>query len=123
MPRTARKQSQTGIFHILLRGDGQQKIFREDEDRLKFLSILREYQPVCRFELYAYCLMDERAHLLLKEGEVVLKGLNKRYFEQKLTQNMRRRILLVGASMGSVSLLSGIFLFAILSPVNVSKGY
>lgn len=30
--------------------------------------------------------------ILLKEGEVVLKGLNKRYFEQKLTQNIRRRI-------------------------------
>ena len=30
--------------------------------------------------------------ILLKEGEVVLKGLNKRYFEQKLTQNIRRRL-------------------------------
>ena len=30
--------------------------------------------------------------LLLKEGEVVLKGLNKRYFEQKLLQNIRRRL-------------------------------
>ena len=33
-----------------------------------------------------------RDMILLKEGEVVLKGLNKRYFEQKLTQNIRRRI-------------------------------
>ena len=30
--------------------------------------------------------------ILLKEGEVVLKGLNKRSFEQKLTSNLRRRI-------------------------------
>jgi thiamine biosynthesis protein ThiI len=35
--------------------------------------------------------------ILLKEGEVVLKGLNKRYFEQKLTQNIRRRIKPFGA--------------------------
>ena len=34
--------------------------------------------------------------LLLKEGEVVLKGLNKRYFEQKLTQNIRRRLKPLG---------------------------
>ncbi len=33
-----------------------------------------------------------RDMILLKEGEVVLKGLNKRFFEQKLTQNIRRRL-------------------------------
>ena len=30
--------------------------------------------------------------ILLKEGEVVLKGLNKKYFEQRLTANIRRRL-------------------------------
>ena len=30
--------------------------------------------------------------ILLKQGEIVLKGLNKRYFEQKLIQNVRRRL-------------------------------
>ena len=35
--------------------------------------------------------------ILLKEGEVVLKGLNKRYFEQKLTQNIRRRLKPIGS--------------------------
>ena len=35
--------------------------------------------------------------ILLKEGEVVLKGLNKRSFEQGLTANIRRRIKRFGA--------------------------
>lgn len=30
--------------------------------------------------------------ILLKQGEIVLKGLNKRYFEQKLAQNVKRRL-------------------------------
>ena len=30
--------------------------------------------------------------ILLKQGEVVLKGLNKRYFEQKLLTNVRKRL-------------------------------
>ncbi len=34
--------------------------------------------------------------ILLKEGEIVLKGLNKRAFEQKLTSNIRRRIMRFG---------------------------
>ncbi len=35
--------------------------------------------------------------ILCKEGEVVLKGLNKKYFEQKLTQNIRRRLKPLGS--------------------------
>ena len=30
--------------------------------------------------------------ILLKQGEIVLKGLNKKYFEQKLTANAARRL-------------------------------
>ena len=30
--------------------------------------------------------------ILLKQGEIVLKGLNKKYFEQKLASNAARRI-------------------------------
>ncbi len=40
--------------------------------------------------------VPSRDMILLKEGEVVLKGLNKRYFEQKLTQNIRRRLKPLG---------------------------
>ncbi|MBO6041336.1 MAG: tRNA 4-thiouridine(8) synthase ThiI [Oscillospiraceae bacterium] len=35
--------------------------------------------------------------ILLKQGEIVLKGLNKRYFEQKLLQNVKRRLAPLGA--------------------------
>ena len=34
--------------------------------------------------------------LLLKPGEIFLKGLNKRYFEEKLMNNLRRRLKHVG---------------------------
>ena len=34
--------------------------------------------------------------LLLKQGEIVLKGLNKKYFEQKLLQNVKRRLARLG---------------------------
>ena len=34
--------------------------------------------------------------ILLKQGEVVLKGLNKRYFEQKLLANIRKRLKQLG---------------------------
>ena len=34
--------------------------------------------------------------ILLTQGEIVLKGLNKRYFEQKLLQNVKRRLSPLG---------------------------
>jgi len=34
--------------------------------------------------------------ILLKQGEIVLKGLNKKYFEQKLLQNVKRRLVHFG---------------------------
>jgi thiamine biosynthesis protein ThiI len=35
--------------------------------------------------------------ILLKQGEVVLKGLNKRYFEQRLVTNVRKKLKGIGA--------------------------
>ena len=38
--------------------------------------------------------------ILLKQGEVVLKGLNRRFFEQKLVTNIRKRLKPMGAFPG-----------------------
>ena len=34
--------------------------------------------------------------LLLKPGEIFLKGLNKHYFEEKLVNNLKRRLKPIG---------------------------
>jgi len=70
MPRQARQQSETGIYHTLQRGINQQDIFQDDEDRCAYLKRLTNYKNECAFEIYAYCLMDNHVHLLLKVGAV-----------------------------------------------------
>ena len=67
MPRTERKQSKTGIYHIMLRGINKQLIFEEPEDYTEFLSCLSDVKAISCFKLYAYCLMGNHVHLLLKE--------------------------------------------------------
>lgn len=67
MPRAAREKSKTGIYHIILRGINRQEIFEEEEDFIKFLNTLKEYQKISGYKLYAYCLMSNHIHLLLKE--------------------------------------------------------
>lgn len=67
MPRCARKKSESGIYHIMMRGINRQVVFVEDEDREKFIETISCYKIISQFELYGYCLMDNHVHLLVKE--------------------------------------------------------
>ncbi len=68
MPRAARERSKTGFYHIILRGINRQGIFEDEEDSAEFLRTLIKYQKVSEYMIYAYCLMGNHIHLLLKEG-------------------------------------------------------
>ncbi|MCR4673985.1 MAG: transposase [Lachnospiraceae bacterium] len=72
MPRKARCKSSTGIYHIIIRGADRRVIFSDDEDNLRFLKVLFQVKKETDFLLYAYCLMGNHAHFLIKEGEVPL---------------------------------------------------
>ncbi len=66
MPRAAREKSESGIYHVMLRGVNKQQIFEEKEDYEKFIQILEDCKEISKFELYAYCLMGNHIHLLLR---------------------------------------------------------
>ncbi len=67
MPRSSRKKSRTGTYHIMLRAVNQQQIFEDNEDRQRFLKILKDCKVISEFKLYAYCLMGNHIHLLIQE--------------------------------------------------------
>ena len=69
MPRQARKKSNSGIYHIMLRGINRQQIFEDEEDRQHFIETLENYKDLCGYTIYAYCLMGNHIHILLKEGK------------------------------------------------------
>ncbi len=66
MPRARRLKSETGIDHVVLRGNNKQTIFEDDEDNEMFLVTLDEYKKQSGYKLFAYCLMGNHLHLLLK---------------------------------------------------------
>ena len=78
MPRTQRKKSSTGIYHVVFRGINKQQIFEDKEDYDRFLSLLKQYQSICGYTMYAYCLMPNHIHLLIKEGKEDLGKIFKR---------------------------------------------
>ncbi|MEH7222985.1 transposase [Bacillus sp. JJ1566] len=69
LPRVARIKSRSGIYHVILRGVNKQTIFEDDEDRLRLLGVLRKFKKSCDYKLYAYCLMDNHIHLLIRETD------------------------------------------------------
>jgi len=83
MPRQARKQSKSGIYHIMLRGIDRQMIFEDAEDYAHFLDIIKKCYQECNFTLYAYCLMGNHVHLLMKDQtdnlETIFKKIGARY--------------------------------------------
>ncbi len=67
MPRYAREKSKSAIYHIMLRGINRQPIVKNEGDRNKLLKTIKYYKAVSNYEIYAYCLMDNHIHILLKE--------------------------------------------------------
>lgn len=78
MPRQARKKSESGIYHIILRGINQQQIFEDSEDCEKFLQILKDCKVVSEYKLFAYCLMGNHIHLLIQEDKEPIEQIMKR---------------------------------------------
>ncbi len=71
MPREKRKRSETGIYHVMLRGIDGGKIFIEDEDKQQFKDAVMKAKERGQFLLYGYCLMNNHIHLLIKEKEEI----------------------------------------------------
>ncbi len=78
MPRQARRKSESGIYHIMLRGINKQVIFEDEEDNLKFLETLKNYKAISGYKIFAYCLMSNHIHLLLKQEKENLDLIIKR---------------------------------------------
>lgn len=85
MPRAARKKSISGIYHVIIRGNNQCIIFYDQSDYYHFLKRLQSVKEKTDFQLYAYCLMGNHVHLLIKEGkeplEIVFKRLGTSYVQ------------------------------------------
>ena len=62
----------------MLRGINHQIIFEEREDYERFIKTLARYKTISGYTVYAYCLMSNHIHLLIKEGKENLEQIMKR---------------------------------------------
>lgn len=66
MARPWRIEFEGALYHVLSRGIEKRDVFRDDVDRLNFLSIVGRMSERFLIDVYAYVLMDNHYHLLLK---------------------------------------------------------
>ena len=52
LPRTAREKSQSGIYHVMLRGINKQNIFEEAEDYEKMIELIGQSKALGDITIY-----------------------------------------------------------------------
>jgi putative transposase len=78
MPRTARLLSKSGVYHVMMRGNEKKAVFYDNEDRNKYLDTMLKMKEDGNYQLYAYCLMKNHVHLLIREKEDAIQRTMKR---------------------------------------------
>jgi REP element-mobilizing transposase RayT len=69
MTRPWRIEFEGAYYHILSRGNERRNIFSDNDDRVSFLETLGKMSDRFEVEVYAYVLMDNHYHLLLKTNK------------------------------------------------------
>lgn len=78
LARQARQKSRSGIYHIMWRGANKQEIFHDEEDCKVILDSFLKYKAKLEVRVYAWCLMNNHVHLLVKEGNEPISDTMKR---------------------------------------------
>lgn len=78
MPRYKRVISETGCYHIMIRGNNKANIFENNEDKERMLQILEKIKEKEYFKIYCYCIMNNHAHLVIKDNNNNISNIMKR---------------------------------------------
>ena len=70
MPRNSRKLLGEILCHHMVQGINREHIFKTEEDKRKYLFLMRKYYEKFKVDIIAYCIMDNHSHMLLYSNEI-----------------------------------------------------
>ncbi|WP_407400397.1 transposase [Treponema sp.] len=65
MARKPRVFGTSGFYHVILRGNNQQNLFVDNEDRFFFINRIKKYSKELEIVVHCYCLMSNHVHILV----------------------------------------------------------
>ena len=95
MARKARVEYGGALYHVLDRGDRREAIFRDGQDRERFLTTLGEACARTGWRVHAFVLMTNHYHLLVETPEANLVA-GMRWFQTTAAARFNRRHRLSG---------------------------
>jgi putative transposase len=78
MPRQARLDTPGTLHHVMIRGIEKRNIFDDDQDRRSFVSRIDEQVKKTGTTIYAWSLLNNHAHFLLRSSPTGLPGFMRR---------------------------------------------
>ncbi|MDO8885594.1 transposase [Candidatus Oleimmundimicrobium sp.] len=90
MARKPRIHYQGALYHVIVRGNNRAYIFKSRENKEEYKKIASKYKKRYRFKLYAYCIMDNHAHLLIEVDDIPLSKIMQG-IQQVFTQHYNRK--------------------------------
>jgi putative transposase len=87
--------------HIVQRGHDGENCFFDDADYFAYLTLLREFAPLCGCLVHAYCLMTNHVHLFLtpqlpRSCALLMKNVGQRYVQRVNARHERTGTLWEG---------------------------
>jgi len=95
MGRPPRIEYPGAIYHVTSRGDRQEPIFRNREDRQRLLEIVDQALTRLDAQMFAFCLMGNHYHFVLRTGQANLSRLMS-HINGEYTRTFNRRHAVVG---------------------------
>jgi putative transposase len=90
MARPLRIQFENALYHVTSRGNEKAALYGDDQDRFVFIKLLSKVVEQYTWVVYAYCLMGNHYHLLvrtpkanLSRGMRQLNGIYAQYFNKR----------------------------------------
>jgi len=75
MSRPLRLEFEGAVYHITSRGDQREDIFDDNDDRLMWLEVLAEALGMFDATVFAWCLMGNHYHIVLRTRRANLSRL------------------------------------------------
>ncbi len=65
MPTHSRRESFTGVYHVIVKGINNERIYNQSRERGYFKSIILACLAKYKVEIYSYCIMSTHAHFII----------------------------------------------------------